>query len=97
MAASLFTKIIRGDIPGHKVAEGSSWFAFLDTTPRREGHTLVVPKEQQALLAQLSSASQAELLAGVVEVQRRLSAVFQTTAFSETPRSYNFAQAHRFF
>jgi histidine triad (HIT) family protein len=42
--ASIFTRIIRGEIPCHKVAEDDHFLAFLDINPLREGHTLVVPK-----------------------------------------------------
>jgi histidine triad (HIT) family protein len=42
--ATIFTKIIRGEIPCHKVAEDDRFFAFLDINPLHEGHTLVVPK-----------------------------------------------------
>lgn len=42
--ASIFTKIIRGDIPCHKIAENESFIAFLDINPLKKGHTLVVPK-----------------------------------------------------
>lgn len=42
--ASIFTRIIRGEIPCHKVAEDEHFLAFLDINPLREGHTLVVPK-----------------------------------------------------
>ena len=41
---TIFTKIIRGDIPCYKVAENARFFAFLDINPLAEGHTLVVPK-----------------------------------------------------
>lgn len=44
--ATIFTKIIRGDIPCHKIAEDESHFAFLDINPIAEGHTLVVPKKE---------------------------------------------------
>jgi len=44
--ASLFTKIIAGEIPCYKVAEDDHFFAFLDINPRRKGHTLVVPKQE---------------------------------------------------
>merc|ERR1711924_509634 len=79
---SLFTKIINGDIPSCKVAEGELYYAFLDINPRRPGHTLVVPKEEKQRVAELSTESQAALLVGVAEVQRRLGAVFETTDFS---------------
>lgn len=44
--ASIFSKIIAGDIPCHKVAENDSCFAFLDINPVAPGHTLVVPKHE---------------------------------------------------
>lgn len=42
--ASLFTKIINGEIPCHKIAENERFLAFLDIAPLVEGHTLVIPK-----------------------------------------------------
>ncbi len=42
--ASIFTKIIRGEIPSYKVAEDENFYAFLDINPLSKGHTLVVPK-----------------------------------------------------
>mgnify|MGYP005856160285 CR=1 FL=1 len=42
--ASIFTKIIQGDIPSYKIAEDDRFFAFLDINPLAKGHTLVVPK-----------------------------------------------------
>ena len=44
--ASIFTKIINGEIPCHKIAEDEHHFAFLDINPVSSGHTLVVPKEE---------------------------------------------------
>lgn len=44
--ASIFTKIINGDIPCHKIAEDDKYFAFLDINPVKEGHTLVIPKQE---------------------------------------------------
>ena len=79
---TLFTKIIRGEIPSSKVAEGDLWYAFLDIYPRRAGHTLVVPKEQAQHISDLSPESRQALMDGVVEVQRRLTAEFGTRDFS---------------
>ncbi len=42
--SSIFSKIIAGDIPCHKIAENDNFIAFLDITPIRMGHVLVVPK-----------------------------------------------------
>lgn len=44
--ASLFTKIIQGEIPSYKITENEYGFAFLDINPLRAGHTLVVPKKE---------------------------------------------------
>lgn len=41
---SIFTRIVNGEIPCHKVAENDRYLAFLDINPLREGHTLVIPK-----------------------------------------------------
>ncbi|HPA86546.1 MAG TPA: HIT family protein [Bacteroidales bacterium] len=42
--STIFTKIIRGEIPCYKIAEDDRYFAFLDINPLRAGHTLVIPK-----------------------------------------------------
>ncbi|MFD1628924.1 HIT family protein [Pseudopedobacter beijingensis] len=44
--ASIFTKIVNGEIPAHKVAETTEFLAFLDISPLREGHVLVIPKKE---------------------------------------------------
>lgn len=43
---TIFSKIIAGDIPSYKIAENDKFFAFLDIFPLREGHVLVVPKNE---------------------------------------------------
>mmetsp|Transcript_19735 Transcript_19735/g.51933 ORF Transcript_19735/g.51933 Transcript_19735/m.51933 type:complete len:143 (+) Transcript_19735:20-448(+) len=78
---SIFTKIIQGTIPSSKVAKGETWYAFLDINPRRPGHTLVIPIEEKQRIADLTPASRAGLLDGIVEAQRRLTAVFGTVDF----------------
>ncbi|NTW32093.1 MAG: HIT family protein [Bacteroidetes bacterium] len=42
--ATIFTKIIKGEIPSYKIAEDDKYFAFLDINPLSKGHTLVIPK-----------------------------------------------------
>lgn len=44
--ASIFTKIINGEIPSYKVAEDDNFIAFLDVNPNTKGHTLCVPKQE---------------------------------------------------
>jgi len=43
---SIFTRIIKGEIPSYKIAEDENFFAFLDINPLKEGHTLVVPRKE---------------------------------------------------
>ena len=44
--ATIFSKIIAGDIPSYKIAEDEMFYAFLDINPMAKGHTLVVPKQE---------------------------------------------------
>lgn len=44
--ASIFTKIVQGEIPCHKIAETDEFLAFLDINPLQKGHTLVIPKDE---------------------------------------------------
>ena len=44
--ATIFSKIVQGDIPCHKIAETNDFLAFLDINPLRKGHTLVIPKRE---------------------------------------------------
>ncbi len=52
-ADTIFSRIIRGEIPAHRVYEDQHVFAFLDINPLSEGHTLVIPKRPVALLHEL--------------------------------------------
>lgn len=44
--ASIFTRIVNGEIPSYKVAESDKFYAFLDISPLAQGHTLVIPKKE---------------------------------------------------
>jgi histidine triad (HIT) family protein len=61
MADTVFEKIVRGEIPCHKVYEDAKVLAFLDINPLSEGHTLVVPKEAAETMDTLSEESAAAL------------------------------------
>lgn len=66
--ASIFTKIINGEIPCHKIAETDGFFAFLDVFPCAPGHTLVVPKKEIDYLFDLSD----ELYGGLMAFAKSL-------------------------
>lgn len=51
--SSIFTKIVKGEIPCYKIAEDDSHLAFLDAMPLVEGHTLVIPKQEVDLIFDL--------------------------------------------
>jgi histidine triad (HIT) family protein len=59
--ASIFTKIVNGEIPAYKVAEDENYFAFLDIFPVAKGHTLVIPKKEVDYLFDLEEETYAGL------------------------------------
>jgi histidine triad (HIT) family protein len=60
--ASIFSKIIAGEIPSYKIAENDAFIAFLDVFPLAVGHTLVVPKREIDHLFDLNDAELSEIL-----------------------------------
>ncbi len=60
--ASVFTKIIKGEIPSYKIAETKDFFAFLDINPNAKGHTLCVPKKEVDKLMDLDEKTYNELM-----------------------------------
>lgn len=66
--ASIFTRIINGEIPCHKVAEDDRFMAFLDVRPLKPGHTLVVPKKEVDYIFDLDE----ETLAGMMVFARKI-------------------------
>ncbi|MFN8350798.1 MAG: HIT family protein [Flavobacteriales bacterium] len=67
---SIFTRIIHGEIPCHKVAEDDRFLAFLDINPLREGHTLVVPKQEVDHFFDLPT----DVLAGIMPFAQEVAA-----------------------
>ncbi|MBI4880560.1 MAG: HIT family protein [Planctomycetes bacterium] len=61
MAETIFSKILRGEIPCHRVYEDEQVLAFLDVNPLSRGHTLVIPKEAAATLDRLSDEAAAAI------------------------------------
>ena len=70
--ASIFTRIIQGEIPCHKVAENDKFIAFLDITPVAKGHTLVVPKMEVDYFFDLDSDLLGEINLFAKEVATKL-------------------------
>lgn len=76
MQPSIFTRIIRGELPSHKIYEDDNTLAFLNIHPSQPGHTLVVPKVQVAYLHQLSDDDYIALMRAVKKVAERQAEVF---------------------
>lgn len=76
MADSIFTKIIKGEIPCHKIYEDENILAFLDIHPAQPGMTLVVTKRQAADFTDLSDSELAALMIAVKKVALRMKRVF---------------------
>ncbi|MCB9071905.1 MAG: HIT family protein [Prevotellaceae bacterium] len=60
--ATIFTRIINGEIPCYKVAEDERYFAFLDINPMTKGHTLVIPKCEEDYIFNLDDETYAGLM-----------------------------------
>ncbi len=73
--ASIFTRIIMGEIPCHKLAEDDRYFAFLDINPVQKGHALVVPKKEVDQLFDLDRGTLEGILVFAKEVARKIKAV----------------------
>ena len=82
MAESIFAKIIRGEIPCHKLYEDERVLAFLDIGPLSEGHALVVPKEPAVTLDELSDESAAAIGRVLPRICRAIKRVTGTNAFN---------------
>lgn len=73
--ATIFSKIIAGDIPSYKVAEDAHYYAFLDINPMTEGHTLVVPKEETDYIFDLDD----DRLSGLILFARKVAKAIEKT------------------
>ncbi len=70
--ATLFTKIIEGSIPAHKVAENDKFLAFLDISPLQIGHTLVIPKIEVDYLFDMEDALLQEMIVFAKQVAHQI-------------------------
>ena len=82
MADTIFSKIIRGEIPCYRVYEDDKVLAFLDVFPLSPGHTLVIPKEAKATLDQLSDESAAAIGRVLPRIARAVMKATGATAFN---------------
>jgi histidine triad (HIT) family protein len=93
MAETVFSKILRGEIPCHRVYEDDKVLAFLDVNPISRGHTLVIPKESAETLDQLSDESSAAIGRVLPKLARAVLAATNTKTFNVLQN--NGADAHQ--
>lgn len=73
--ATIFSRIVAGEIPCHKVAEDEEFFAFLDINPVAKGHTLVIPKQETDYIFDLEDPLLGRMMAFAKRVARAQEAV----------------------
>jgi histidine triad (HIT) family protein len=71
--ATIFTKIINGEIPSYRIAEDDNFYAFLDINPLKAGHTLVVPKKETDYIFDLDD----NILAAMIIFSKKVSAAIK--------------------
>jgi histidine triad (HIT) family protein len=82
MAETIFSKILRGEIPCHKVYEDDQVLAFLDIMPLSKGHLLVIPKEPAETVDQMSDESGAAIGRVLPRLARAVMKVSGATAYN---------------
>ncbi|MBG0858152.1 MAG: HIT family protein [Bacteroidales bacterium] len=72
--ATIFSRIMKGEIPCNKIAETDKYFAFLDINPLRAGHTLVIPKQEVDYIFDLDD----EQLSGMIVFSKKIAAALRS-------------------
>ncbi len=70
--ATIFSRIIQGEIPCYKIAENDKFFAFLDINPLAQGHTLVVPKHETDYIFNIDDAELGEMMVFAKKVAKAI-------------------------
>lgn len=92
--ATIFSKIIAGEIPCYKVAETDKFFAFLDINPLVKGHTLVVPKQEVDYIFDLSDEDLAAMHVFAKRVARAIEKAFPCKKVGEAVIGLEVPHAH---
>ena len=92
--ATIFSRIIAGEIPCYKVAENEKFFAFLDINPLVKGHTLVVPKQEVDYIFDLSDEDLAAMHVFAKQVARAIEKTFPCQKVGEAVIGLEVPHAH---
>jgi histidine triad (HIT) family protein len=94
MEDSIFTKIIKGEIPCHKIYEDDKTLAFLDIHPKQPGHTLVIPKKQIEFVWDLDDEDYQAVMSTAKKVALRIRQVLGRTYVGELVVGEEVPHAH---
>ncbi|WP_316635384.1 HIT family protein [uncultured Flavobacterium sp.] len=72
---SIFTKIVKGEIPSYKIAEDDNYLAFLDVNPNAKGHTLCIPKQEIDKIFDMED----ELYLGLMKFSKKIAIALEKT------------------
>ena len=75
--ATIFSRIVAGEIPSYKVAENERFYAFLDIAPLAKGHTLVIPKREVDYFYDLEDDELAEMIVFAKQIAKKIQATTQ--------------------
>ena len=92
--ASIFSRIIAGEIPCYKVAENEKFFAFLDIAPLAKCHTLVVPKREVDYFYDLEDDELAEMIVFAKRIAKKIQATTQCKKVATVVLGLEVAHAH---
>ncbi|MCH4895593.1 MAG: HIT family protein [Marinifilaceae bacterium] len=92
--ASIFTKIINGDIPAHKILEDDNFIAFLDAFPVQKGHTLIVPKQEIDNIFDVSDDRLSEMVVFAKKVAKSIEKSFSCRKVGVTVIGLEVPHAH---
>lgn len=92
--ASIFSRIIAGEIPCYKVAENEKFFAFLDIAPLAKGHTLIVPKREVDYFFDLEDDELAEMVVFAKQIAKKIKATTGCKKVATVVLGLEVAHAH---
>lgn len=92
--ASIFSRIITGEIPCYKVAENERFFAFLDIAPLAKGHTLVVPKREVDYFYDLEDDELEGMIVFAKQIAKKIQATTQCRKVATVVLGLEVAHAH---
>ena len=92
--ATIFSKIIAGEIPSYKIAENDKFYAFLDINPLAVGHTLVVPKQEVDYFYDIDNNLLSEMIIFAKEIALKMKAVTGCKKVATVVLGLEVAHAH---